>query len=83
MFIINKFIMLNIIENKNSLKFDFGDGTFQIFPKKKVIALADTSDMVSFKLLSSRKTIFAVKNSEIIPHGDDANATVELLSELL
>lgn len=75
--------MLNIIENKNSLKFDFGNGTFQIFPKKKVIAIADESGMVSFKLLSSRKTIFAVKNSEITPHGDDANATVELLSELL
>lgn len=72
-----------ITAGNNTVKFQFDAETFAIYPKAKLIAISDDSEMVSFKLLASRKTIFAEKYSSITPHDSDAKSTVEMLNEIL
>lgn len=72
-----------ITSSKNSVKYQIDPDTYAVLPKGKVIAIADESGMVSFKVTASRKTIFSELYDKITPHGDDANATVKLLNELL
>lgn len=66
----------------NSVKLQFEDG-YAIHPKKTLIAIADKSDMISFKLLASRKTIYTAKLSELNPAGGDAQETIDLINDLL
>lgn len=72
-----------ITSSEYSVKFDFGNDNYAVYPKGKLIAIADKSDEISFKLIGSRKTVFAEQFSNITPSGADASETVELLSEIL
>lgn len=74
---------MTITARENTVKLQLDSDTFAIFPKGHLIALSDSSDMVSFKVLASRKTVYAEKNENITPHGENAKATVDMLNELL
>ena len=84
MFNINIFNMTIIANKPNCVKLDFGDGTYSVHPKGSLLVVADTdSEMINFKLSASRKTIYSVKNSDLIPNGGDVEETVELITPLL
>jgi len=72
-----------ITSSKNSVKYQIDPDTYAIFPKGKIIAIADESGIVSFKVTASRKTIFSELYDKITPHGDTPEKTVEMLSGLL
>ncbi len=72
-----------ITSSKNSVKYQIDPDTYAIFPKGKIIAIADESGMVSFKVTASRKTIFSELYDKITPHGDTPEKTVEMLSTML
>ena len=60
-----------------------GDGDVMVFPKGVLIAIADTSDMVTFKLTASRKTVCSWPFGRISPSLATAAETVEALNEIL
>lgn len=73
-----------IIQSRdNCAVFKFGDSRFDVHPKGSLIAMADESDMISFKLQGSRKTIYSVLFSLISPSRATAAETVEALNEIL
>lgn len=76
---------MTIIANKpDCVKLLFDDGSYAVHPKKSLIVMADAeSDRINFKIAASRKTIYSVKNSELIPNGGDVEETVELITPLL
>lgn len=66
-----------------SVKFTFDDGYVMVYPKGAIIAISDVSDMISFKLTGSRKTICSVLFSDITPSESTAAETVEALNSIL
>lgn len=68
---------------QNSVTFRFGGENYAVYPHGAIIAIADKSDRVSFKLLASRKTIFSYPFDKITPSDSTASETVELLNTLL
>ena len=75
--------MLTITSTDNSVKFDFGNSNYAVYPHGAIIAIADSSDRVSFKLLASRKTIYSVPFDDITPSESTAAETVEELNAIL
>ena len=74
---------LTIQSSENSVKFNFINGDYSVHPHGALIAIADDSDRISFKLLASRKTIYSVPNSQITPSLDTPDKTVEMLNAIL
>lgn len=74
---------LTIQATDNSVKFSFNNGDFSVYPHGSIIAIADTSDRISFKLLASRKTIFSYPFGSISPSGATASETVTILNSIL
>lgn len=74
---------LVIQSTDNCVTFRFGGENYAVYPHGAIIAIADKSDRVSFKLLASRKTIFSYPFGSISPSGATAAETVELLNTLL
>ena len=72
-----------ISNNGQAVKFDFGDDNYSVHPAGTLIAVADTSDIISFKLLASRKTVYAFPFVIISPSGATAAETVEALNLIL
>ena len=74
---------LTIASTENSVTFRFDNGDYSVHPHGSIIAIADSSDRVSFKLLSSRKTIYSVPNGLISPSLETPDKTVEMLNTIL
>ena len=74
---------LIISGNDTRVRLAFGDGDVMVFPKGVLIAIADTSDMVTFKLTASRKTVCSWPFGRISPSLATAAETVEALNEIL
>ena len=68
--------------NPNSVKLQFEDG-YSIHPAGTLIAVADESEAISFKLLASRKTIYSANINELTPAGGTPKETIELINDLL
>lgn len=74
---------LIVSNNGKSVKLAWEDGTYSVHPIGTLIAVADTSDRISFKLTGSRKTVYSVYFGDISPSRSDAAETVEALNEIL
>lgn len=75
---------MTIIKNKpDCVKLQFDNGCYSVHPKGSLIVMSDESDRINFKLKASRKTIYSVKNSELIPNGGTVEETIELITPLL
>ena len=74
---------LIIQSTDNSVTFRFGSEDYAVYPHGAIIAVDDGSDRISFKLLSSRKTIFSYPFGNISPSSETAAETVEQLNTLL
>lgn len=74
---------LTIQSLQSYVAFRWGNGDFAVHPHGALIAIADESDRISFKLLASRKTVYSVKNSLLSPSLETPDATVEMLNALL
>lgn len=76
---------MQIIKNKQDcFKLLFDDGSYAVHPMRSLIVVADDeSDRINFKLRGSRKTLYSVKNVDLIPNGGDIYETVSLIDELI
>ena len=77
---------LIIQSRENCVIFRFGglqSECHAVHPKGSIIAIADESDMVSFKLTASRRTLYSWRYDLISPSMGTAEATVEALNAIL
>lgn len=74
---------LIIQSTANCVTFRFGGENYAVYPHGAIIAIADKSNRISFKLLASRKTIFSYPFGSISPSGATASETVTTLNSIL
>lgn len=75
--------MMTVTSDGASVKLDFGDGAYAIHPHASLIAISDESDIITFRLVGSRKTLYQADYTDITPNGSDAAETVETLNLIL